>query len=112
MRSTATPRSIGERISARRRRIGITQGELGATVCLGPRTISDIERGKRAPGVLLPRLAEALGLHPQDLTAEFDPIEPAGEEHDLFSAYRALPDEGRAYVRSLVTEAAAGRIAR
>ncbi|MBY0296412.1 MAG: helix-turn-helix domain-containing protein [Methylobacterium sp.] len=112
MRSTAIPRSIGERISARRRRIGITQGELGATVCLGPRTISDIERGKRAPGVLLPRLAEALGLHPQDLTADADPIEPAGEEHDLLSAYRALDEDGRRYFRGLVADAAAGRIAR
>ncbi|WP_018261572.1 hypothetical protein [Methylobacterium sp. WSM2598] len=39
-------------------------------------------------------------------------IAPAGEEHDLLIAYRALPDEGRAYVRGLVVEAAAGRIAR
>lgn len=112
MQSTDTPRSLGERIYQRRRRIGITQGELGAYVCLGSRAISDIERGRRAPGVLLPRLAEALGVHPLDLTAASETIEPAGEEHDLLSAYRALPDEGRAYVRGLVADAAAGRVAR
>lgn len=112
MQSTASPRSLGERIHQRRRRIGITQAELAAAVCLGPRVVSDIERGKRAPGVLLPRLAQALGMHPRDLTADAYAIEPAGEEHDLLTAYRALDEKGRRYFRGLVADAAAGRIAR
>lgn len=112
MRATTPRRSLGEHIKTRRKRLGILQRELGQTVGCDRRTISCFERGQRVPEHLLPRLATALDVSVEALTADAEPLVPTRDEIDLLTAYRALPDEGRAHVRGLVADAAAWRVTR
>ncbi|MBY0397335.1 MAG: helix-turn-helix domain-containing protein [Thermoleophilia bacterium] len=101
MQSTATPRSLGERIVVRRKRLGILQAELGQAVGCNGHTISRFERGRNVPADLLPRLATALGVPVNELTDEAPQIEPTRDELDVLAVFRALPDSGRSYVLAL-----------
>ncbi|ACL59108.1 helix-turn-helix domain-containing protein [Methylobacterium nodulans] len=112
MTTATAPRSLGERIQRRRRRLGILQSELARAIGYGPGAISRFERGHRVPKEVLPRLAAALQVDVGDLLADAAAIEPSREERELLRAYRALPDSGQAEIRSLMAAIAAGRVAR
>ncbi len=62
---------IGERISAARKAIKITQEELAAKLSITPQAISKWERGSGLPDIsILPSLAEALGISVGELFGE------------------------------------------
>ncbi|WP_407521877.1 helix-turn-helix domain-containing protein [Methylobacterium oryzisoli] len=112
MQSTCPPRSLGERIMVRRKRLGILQTELGHAIGCNGDAISRFERGRNVPPDLLPRIAMALGVPVEDLTSDVAQIEPTREELDVLTVFRALPDSGRAYVRGLMLALKDGSIAR
>ncbi|WP_298967681.1 helix-turn-helix domain-containing protein [uncultured Methylobacterium sp.] len=112
MSNSAARRSLGEGIKHRRQRLGITQTELARAVGYStPSPISKFERGYDVPHDVLPRIARALKV---DTNALLDgaAVEPSPEEREILRAFRAMPDEGRAYVFGLMVDIAAGRVAR
>ena len=62
--------SLADRISSARKRRGFSQEELAAAAQLNLRTVQRVEKGEHLPrGFTLQRLAAALGLAVEDLTA-------------------------------------------
>ena len=58
---------LGERLREHRRRLGLSQEDLGRTAAIDPRTVRNIEAGRRVPRPSTVRqLADALGLAGQE----------------------------------------------
>ena len=67
---------FGERLRALRHKAGLSQSQLGEKADMLPHALARLERGERTPGwdtVL--RLAEALGVTPNDFTDDADDAE-------------------------------------
>lgn len=63
LETTNTPPELGSAIRARRRQLGVTQDDLGASIGVSRRVIGQLERGKKTAhvGIVL-RAANAVGL--------------------------------------------------
>lgn len=64
MEGTASPATLGAAIRERRRRLGITQDDLAASIGVSRRVIGQLENGKETVhlGIVL-RAAQAVGLN-------------------------------------------------
>jgi len=63
MEVTASPFELGAAIRERRRRLGITQDDLGASIGVNRRVIGQLEKGKKTVHVdIVLRAARAVGL--------------------------------------------------
>ena len=85
---------LGERIRARRRELGLSQGKLAQMADVTASAISQIESGaiKTLKNDTLARLAVALQITALELTADL-PYEPASlprDEQALLDCYRSL----------------------
>lgn len=75
--------TIGNRLLAARKRLGMTQAEVAERAGLSDRTYADIERGNANMRVeTLLRICQALGVAPDDLLVERDTA-PALSESEL-----------------------------
>lgn len=65
--------AIGQRIAERRRRLGLTQGELGDLIGYSQQHVGAFEAGRRrVPTNSLPAISRALGVRPEALLLEAD----------------------------------------
>lgn len=61
---------VGENVRRLRKERGLTQEQLAMEVAIDLTYLGGIERGRRNPSIcVIARVAEALGVHPQDLLA-------------------------------------------
>lgn len=88
--------SLGRKIAAQRRAVGLTQAQLAERVDVQPETICRIETGKRTASLdLLVRMADALDLELHELfrTHEKDKSRSRAIEQLLWFAQRLSPSE-------------------
>lgn len=91
---------LGERVARQRRRLGLSQVELGARLGRSESWVSQVERGVRSVDRLsvLTKLAEALGVPVAKLTGEAPEmvrVVDAGDIHHLRLAVVVALDGGR-----------------
>ncbi len=88
--------TLGKRLAALRKRVGLTQVELMERTGIPQTTISGIEHNQVAcpRGRTVEKLAAGLGVLPEELTGE-PAREPWDGEEELLEAWQELPRSGR-----------------
>lgn len=87
--------TIGEKIKARRKELGLTTEELGRMIGVQRAAVTKYEKGYidlKARQILL--IADALQVSPVDLLSD-DDSDLTSEERNLITAYRAADDRAR-----------------
>ena len=87
--------TIGEKIKARRKELGLTTEELGRMIGVQRAAVTKYEKGYidlKARQILL--IADALQVSPVDLLSD-DDSDLTTEERSLITAYRAADDRAR-----------------
>ena len=88
--------SIGARIEARRKVLGMTQEELAAAIGTNQKQISRWENGDNSPTAeSIEAIAAALDLYPAQLFNYPSRDVPSPQEIELLNVYRALNTEQR-----------------
>lgn len=96
----------GTRIRARRKELGLNQGELASLVGIAQGTLSDLERGDtRLPSAeVLLRMAKALQVSQAWIVTgrEGEITTPTESEQALLESFRAMPEDQQKAVLALI----------
>ena len=95
--------TLGQRIQARRKALGLTQADFGKLVDLSQQVIADYEAGNRnIPVYTLARMAEVLGMDVGELREEHKPVGrkrgPAPLVQRQLEQIQALPKQKQKFV--------------
>src|SRR5579884_3892878 len=93
---TLDMRRVGEAVSRRRLRLGMTQRDLAAAAGISQPHVSAIETGQSAVGLeVMAQVARALAASVDDLLRDAGWLEGTGLEGELSAVYEAMSDVDR-----------------
>ncbi|WP_295217265.1 helix-turn-helix transcriptional regulator [uncultured Brevundimonas sp.] len=101
--ATETDRRIGEIVSERRKKAGLTQAQLGARIGVTFQQVQKYERGvNRIASSTLLDAANALGCHVADLFPDSEDSPLTGSERSILRAWKDLREHEREAVLAMI----------